>query len=94
MIFSDASLGNLPDGGTQGRHFIMIFGEHGRFSPLSWQSKRIRNVVRSTLAGEALALADGVDSDMLLANLFAELTTGKAKPELLSISCVMDNHSL
>ena len=26
-LFSDASLGNLPDGGTQGGHFIMIWGE-------------------------------------------------------------------
>ena len=94
VIFSDASLGNLPDGGTQDGHFIMIFWENGRFSPLYWQSKRIRRVVRSTLAGEALALADGVDSGMFLATLFAELTTGKAKPELLPISCVTDNHSL
>ena len=32
VIFSDASLGNLPDG-----HFIMNdFGENGRFSPLSF----------------------------------------------------------
>ena len=50
--------------------------------------------MRSTLAGEALALADGVDSGMFLATLFAELTTGKAKRELLPISCVTDNHSL
>ena len=51
-------------------------------------------MVRSTLAGEALALADGVDSGMFLATLFAELTTGKAKPELLPISCAMNDHSL
>ena len=27
VIFSDASLGNLPEGGTQGGHFIMILWE-------------------------------------------------------------------
>ena len=27
VIFSGASLGNLPDGGTQGGHFIMIVGK-------------------------------------------------------------------
>ena len=83
---------NLPDGGTQGGHFIMIFGEMEDFSPSSWQSKRVQRVVRSTLAGEALAFADRVDSGMFLATLFAELTNRKEKP-LLPISCVMDNHS-
>ena len=46
--------------------------------------------VKSTMAGEALALADGFDNGMFLATLFAELTTGKAKPELLPT----DKHSL
>ena len=52
---------------------------------MPWQSKRIR---------EVLALADGVDSGIFLAALFAELTTGKAKPELLLISCTTDTYSL
>ena len=70
-----------------------FFWGNVRFSPFSWQSKRIRRVVRITLAGEALALADGVNSGMFLATLFAELITRKAKP-LLLISCVTGNHSL
>lgn len=57
-VFSDASLGNLPDGGTQGGTLITLTGEGGKFSPLCWQSKRIRRVVRSTLAGETLAMSD------------------------------------
>ena len=51
VVFSDASLGNLPHGGTQGGHLILLMGQNGKFSPLSWQSKKIRRVVRSTLAG-------------------------------------------
>ena len=69
-------------------------GQNGRFSPLSWQSKKIRRVVRSTLAAETLAMADGIDSGIFLATLFAELTTGQAKPENLPIVCVTDNNSL
>ena len=56
VVFSDSSMGNLPDGGTQGGHLILLMGENGRFSPICWQSKRIRRVVRSTLAGETLRL--------------------------------------
>jgi hypothetical protein len=94
VIFSDASLGNLPDGGTQGGHLIMLTGNNGRFSPLAWQSKRIRRIVRSTLAGETLAMSDGIDSGLFLATLFAELTSGQSKPDLLPIICVTDNQSL
>ena len=54
----------------------MLMGEDGKFSPICWQSKRIRRVVRSTLAGETLALADGIDSAFYLATIYSELTTG------------------
>ena len=93
-VFSDASFGNLPDGGTQGGTFIALVGEEGRFSPLCWQSKKIRRVVRSTLAGETLAMSDGMDNAVFLATLFSELTTGSAAPSVLPILCVTDNHSL
>ena len=33
------------------------------------KSKRIRSIVRSTLAGETLALADGIDNAIFLATL-------------------------
>ena len=35
LIFSDSSLGNLPDGGTQGGHFIVLTGKNGRISPIT-----------------------------------------------------------
>jgi hypothetical protein len=66
LIFRDSSLGNLPDGGTQGGHFIVLTGKNGRISPITWQSKRIRRVVRSTLAAETLAMADAIDNGVFL----------------------------
>lgn len=93
-VFSDASLGNLPDGGTQGGTLITLMGESGTFSPLCWQSKRIRRVVRSTLAGETLAMSDGIDNAIFLATLFSELTTGTVDLNAPVLVCVTDNHSL
>lgn len=94
VVFSDASLGNLPDGGTQGGALIALMEKTGKFSPLFWQSKKIRRVVRSTLAGETLAMSDGIDNAMFLAMLYSELTTGKADLNALPLICVTDNHSL
>ena len=94
VIFSDSSLGNLPDGGSQGGHFIALAGENGQFSPLAWQSKRIRRVARSTLAAETLAMAEAIDNGIFLASLYTELLYGKAEPKRLPIVCLTDCHSL
>lgn len=64
------------------------------FSPLAWQSKRIRRVVRSTLAAETLALADAIDTGLFLTTLHSELTGGNTKATTIPIVCLTDNHSL
>ena len=93
IMFSDASFANLSDGGTQGGHFIMLMGENGKFSPLSWQSRRVKRIVRSTLAGETLAMSEGIDNAIFLSTLFSELTAGDVE-HAAPITCVTDNHSL
>lgn len=95
IVFSDASFANLSDGGrrAEGGHLILLMGENGKFSPLSWQSKRVKRIVRSTLASETLAMSDGIDNTIFLSTLFSELTTGDAE-HAPPIICVTDNHSL
>ena len=94
LVFSDSSHGNLYDGGTQGGHFIALSGINGLFSPLTWQSKRIRRIVRSTLAAETLAMTDAVDNAVFLASLYTELYFGNATPKQLPIICITDCKSL
>ena len=93
-VFSDASLANLLDGGSQGGNIICLLGENGKASPLSWLSKRISQIVRSTLTGEALALSDAVDAVVFLAGLYSELMFNSMAPGLLLIVCFTDSHSL
>ena len=62
VIFSDASMGNLPDGGTQGGHLIVVMGKEGIFSPVCcirrgsgewfgvhWQEKHLLLLMGSTM---------------------------------------------
>ncbi|KAJ8050059.1 hypothetical protein HOLleu_03109 [Holothuria leucospilota] len=63
-MYGDASLGNMPNGGSQGGYIVLLASHSGRFSPIWWNSKRIRRVVRSTLAAETLDLAEGIDSSI------------------------------
>ena len=94
IVFSDASLGNLSDGGTKGGTLITLMGERGKFPHLCWQAKTIGRVVWRTLAGETLAMSDGIDSTIFLATLFSELTTGNAGLNAVPLMCVTDNHFL
>ena len=61
---------------------------------ICWKSKRIRKVVRSTLAAETLAMAYWIDLGVFLATLFCELAYGVADPQLLPIMCITDCKSL
>ena len=94
VVFSDASLGNMPNGGSQGGYLILLVGESGKFSPIWCNSKKIRRVVRSTLAAETLALAEGIDNGIFLCTLLAELVYGKSDPTTFPIECYTDCKSL
>ena len=67
---SDASFNNLPNGGSQGAFVILISDENGNSAPIQWQSKKVRRVVKSTLAAECLAMEDGADAAYYVKNVF------------------------
>ena len=41
LLFSDASFGNLSDGGSQGGYVILLKGQNGKINPVTWQSEKI-----------------------------------------------------
>ena len=91
VCFSDASFANLKDGSSQGAYISFLVGMDGNFAPLSWHSRKVRRVVKSTLGAETLALASGAESCILLRTLLAEiLKTDK----LIPIVCKTDSKSL
>ena len=60
-------------------------------APLQWSSHKIKRVVRSTIAAEALALSDACDSALYLTSLAAEQLLSKRN---MPVDCVTDNRSL
>ena len=89
VVYSDASFKNLPDCGSQGAHIILWCDSENRSAPIQWQSKKIKRVVKSTLAAECLALHDGVDSAFYTKTVIQELL--KVDVE---IHCHVENNSL
>lgn len=74
VAYSDASHAILPDGSSSaGGHVIFLVGENGRACVLSWESKKIRRVVNSSLAAEALAASEAVDASYYLGQILSDI---------------------
>jgi len=85
--------GNLHDGGSQGGYFIITKGDSQKMNPISWQSRKLKRVVKSTLASETLALSEGIDNAFNTSMLFAELLNNNHQ-KTFPIQCFVDNKDL
>ena len=88
--FSDSSYANLPSGGSQGGFIVFLKDGSGNSCPIYWQSRKIRRVVKSTLAAETLALLDGAEAAHFIASIISHLLI--IPP--IKIACYVDNLSL
>ena len=91
-VFSDSSFNNLPNSGSQGGHCILLCDGNDMAAPIQWKSRRIRRVVKSTLAAETLALEDATDNAYYIKCVLIEVLN--LNPQNIGISCSIDNKSL
>ena len=73
-VFTDASHANLPDGVSSTMGLVIFLAGDNRLAPISWRANKIRRVVKSTLAAEALALQEGIDEAIYLQRMLAEMS--------------------
>ena len=92
-VYTDASFGNLDDGaGSMGGHVVFLKDRFNRSSPMDWKSRKIKRIVRSTLAAEALSLGDGLETGMFLKDMFKEVLGSHIAS--VSIIAIVDNKSV
>ena len=94
VCYTDASFGNLPDGGSQGAYIIFLCDPGDRSVPITWQSRRIRRAVNSTLAAECMAAVEGAEACFHLKALIQEILSSSSPCESFPISIMCDNRSL
>ena len=87
--YTDASFASLPDGGSQGAVIVFLTDSGGQRCPIYWQTRKLRRVVKSTLAAETMALLEGAETAVYVANIIKSIIRSH-----LSISCYVDNRSL
>ena len=68
VVYTDVSFGNLTDGSSQDVYLIFLVGNDGWCDLLSWQSKRLKRIARSSLAAEAIAMLDGLEVQLKVHN--------------------------
>ena len=92
VVFSDASHANICDGvGSVGAHIVMIV-EDVKCCVVSWYAGKIKRVVRSTLAAEALSLQEGIEDATYIRH---HLETLIALPAgTMPLIAIVDNKSL
>ncbi len=75
VVFTDASLGNIIDGtGSTGAHMVWLVDDtNGRCCPITWHARKIKRVVRSTIAAEALSIQEGLESSVYYKQMVEEV---------------------
>ena len=89
-VYCDASYGNLPNGGSQGGQIIFLSDENGLLSPITWTSKKVRRVCRSTISAETMSMLDAVDSSIWIGHILQKITGYKLRQSKIKT----DNESL
>ena len=91
LVFTDAAHANLDDGVSSMRAYIVfLVGQNRMCCPLSWNGNKIKRVVRSTIAAEALSLQEGLEDAVYLKGMLTELTSASDIP----IIAFVDNKSV
>ena len=91
IAFHDASLANLNCGGSQGAFVIFLSDSLNKnVSAISWQSRKLKRVVNSTLAAEALQLIEAAGKSFWLKSILQEIYKGSEFP----VTCLTDSKTL
>ena len=90
LAFCDASYANLSDGSSQGGSIIFLADKEDHVSPISWCSRKLRRVCKSTEAAETMAMLDAIDSCVWIGSLLNEIMPNKIEMSVIKT----DNRSL
>ena len=92
VVYTDASFGNLNDGvDSMGACIVFLTDKNRKCVPLDWSANKVKRVVKSTIAAETLALANGLDNAIFTRRLISEMLGVTEKK--LTIEAVIDNKS-
>ena len=73
LCFSDATFTNLRNALSQGRFIIFLINNSNRYASISWKSRKIQHVIKSTLAAETLVLEEALEECYMFRLILLEI---------------------
>ena len=73
---------------------VFMEGSNGKYMPLTWQSRKLRRVVKSKLTAKTLALQEVIEVAFMIKCILLEILNLNVKNQILRIKCITDNKSL
>ena len=73
---------------------FFLAGSNGNYAPIHWQSKKIKRVVKSTIAAETLELLEAAEHCFFIRTVLCEIYKLNAKEDVLPAHLLTDNNSL
>lgn len=93
ILFTDAAHANLSDGvGSTGALLVLLMNDKKNCCPLIWHTHKIKRVVKSTIAAEALSLLEGLENTCYIRQMLQEIL-GIVKIQI-PIEAYIDNKSV
>ena len=77
QVYADGSFNSLPNNNSQGGHIVFLCDQYNQCVPLSWNSNKIKRVVRSALGAETLAMCDGCETAFSIRNMLIQAFPSK-----------------
>ena len=90
VAYCDASYANLPNGASQGGMILFLAGNKGNHSPISWSSRKLRRVCRSTITAETMSMLDAIDASIWISHIINEFNDSQLGTTIIKT----DNMSL
>ena len=94
VFFTDAGLGNLPNGNSSRGYTVFLANQNGNVNILSWSSNRIKRVVHSAFAAETLGATDAVSDAIYCRHLVSETLYNDARAKVIPVYGFVDNMQL
>ena len=73
---------------------VFMEGSNGKYMPLTWQSRKLRRVVKRTLTAETLPLQEVIEVAFMIKCILLEILNLNVKNQILRIKCITDSKSL
>ena len=66
---------------------VFLANNEGCAAPLTWHSRKLKRVVKSTTSAETLALLDGIEDCLLIKQIISEMCNGLMLPVIANVDC-------